>query len=213
MLPRSAPHLIAACLIAACLIGPLPAHAADEAVFPGLITVVDVAADDVLNIRDKPDISGNIIGSLAPDATGIEVTATENGWLRVNRPEQSGWINARHAAFTADIWPENGLPEDLTCSGTEPFWAFEVAGSHLRFSTPETSTEHDNLRVMAPFDGARNPRRALAADGLMALITPAAACSDGMSGMLYALDVDMLIGSGAEARYYRGCCSIAPRNR
>src|SRR5699024_6504712 len=138
-----------------------------------------------------------------PDAAGIEVTAAENGWLRVNRPEQSGWINARHAAFMPDIWPETGLPEDLICSGTEPFWAFEVTGNHLRFSTPDTSAEHGDLRVMAPFDGAENPRRALAADGLLALMTPAAACSDGMSGMLYALEVDMVIGGDTDTRYYR----------
>ena len=41
--------------------------------FPAAYAVTGVASNDVLNIRARPDAGSAIIGSLAPDATGVEV--------------------------------------------------------------------------------------------------------------------------------------------
>lgn len=188
-----------------------PGHATPppDAVFPGLIDVVDVAADDVLNIRAEPHAGAPIIGTLPPDAAGIEVIESRDGWLRVTRPETSGWVSARFARMHPGLWQADALPAGLVCHGTEPFWSLTLAGGAARFASPQSVEDYGDARVLSPFDAAENPRRAITAQGLTALITPAPAlCSDGMSDALYALDADLILGTGAGSRYLRGCCSI-----
>ena len=57
--------------------------------------LVAVAAGDRLNIRERPDASAPVIGTLAPDATGVEVVAERSGWAQVNTAERRGWVNAK----------------------------------------------------------------------------------------------------------------------
>lgn len=186
-----------------------PGHATPEAIFPGLIDVTGVAAGDVLNIRAEPGANATIIGTLAPDASGIEVVEARNGWLRVALPEASGWISGRFATMRTGLWQQDALPAGLVCHGTEPFWSLVPDKGAAQFSTPDGARRHEGLRVFGPADWAENPRRAIRADGLMALISPAPRlCSDGMSDALFGLDADVVVGEGAQARYLRGCCSI-----
>ena len=186
-----------------------PGHATPEAIFPGLIDVTGVADDDVLNIRAQPNAGAAIIGTLAPDAAGVEVVETRDNWLRVTMPEASGWINGRFATMRTGLWQQDAVPAGLVCHGTEPFWSLALDGTAAQFSTPESATRHEGLRIFGPSDWMENPRRAIRAEGLMALIAPAPAlCSDGMSDALFGLDVDVIVGSGEDARYLRGCCSL-----
>ena len=62
----------------------LPAQAQD---FPALYAVTGVAADDVLNIRSRPDAGAPIIGALAPDSTGVEVLGRSGNWALVSAGE------------------------------------------------------------------------------------------------------------------------------
>ncbi len=186
-----------------------PGHATPEAIFPGLIDVTGVAADDVLNIRAEPNAGAAILGTLAPDAAGVEVVEARDGWLRVAMPEASGWISDRFATMRTGLWQQDAVPAGLVCHGTEPFWSLTLDGGAAQFSTPESAVRHEGLRIFGPSDWMENPRRALRAEGLMALISPAPAlCSDGMSDALFGLDVDVVVGEGEAARYLRGCCSI-----
>lgn len=62
--------------------------------------VVDVAADDVLNVRVGPGVAYGIVHTLAPDATGIEITGNVAGigssiWVELLIPGGTGWANAR----------------------------------------------------------------------------------------------------------------------
>ena len=52
----------------------LPSGAAAKGL-PALHDVTGVAADDVLNVRARPDASAPVLGALTPDATGVEVVA------------------------------------------------------------------------------------------------------------------------------------------
>lgn len=195
----------------ALLVAAGPGHATPEAIYPGLIDVTGVAVDDVLNIRSQPDAGSEIIGTLAPDAMGIEVIETRDNWLRVNSDGQSGWISARYATMRQGIWAQDRLPESFACYGTEPFWSLTPDGDQMRFSTPETVTDHDAVKVLSPSDWMENPRRVVVADALTALITPAAGlCSDGMSGARFGLDIDLVVGAGSGAAYRQGCCTLAP---
>lgn len=202
-IPAFAPLALALILLAA------PGHATPEAIFPGLIDVTGVAADDVLNIRAAPNARAPILATLAPDAAGIEVVEASDGWLRVVRPEGSGWISDRFATMRTGLWQQDAVPAGLVCHGTEPFWSLVLEDGAAQFSTPESVLRHEAARVLGPYDWAENPRRALRAEGLVALISPAPRlCSDGMSDALFGLDADVILGSGEDMRYLRGCCSI-----
>lgn len=77
--------------------------------------VVGVAPDDMLNVRDRPGVSGStIIGRLAPDATNVATgdgAAQVNGgtWVEVlyaGLPGGSGWVNAHYL----EALPANAQP-------------------------------------------------------------------------------------------------------
>lgn len=61
--------------------------------------VVDVASDDVLNIRSGPGVSSPIVAEYAPDATSVlttgqgVVTPTGATWVEVSEAGALGWVN------------------------------------------------------------------------------------------------------------------------
>lgn len=92
------------------------------------------------------------------------------------------------------------LPARFRATGTEPFWGAEVAGSTLRYSTPEFP------------DGAAVPVTRSIKDGAVVfsgtidgkpieLAVSAGPCSDGMSDTIYPWSASRTIGPDIE----RGC--------
>lgn len=62
------------------------------------IVVFGVAADDVLNVRSGAGVANGIVGTLAPDATGIAHTGGEelvgtDTWWEVTHGSSTGWVN------------------------------------------------------------------------------------------------------------------------
>ncbi|MBN8631923.1 MAG: SH3 domain-containing protein [Rhodobacterales bacterium] len=183
--------------------------AAQAEIYPALHDVTGVAADDVLNIRAAPDAGSAIIGSLAPDAQGVEVVGVEGDWAVVNTSETRGYASLRFLARqSGPDW--NALQTPLTCIGTEPFWSLHIdpAKGETRFRTPE----YDAART-APITGIwpALPWSQTAAvtlpDGL-AVLAPGE-CSDGMSDQSYGISADLFFTGPARARL-SGCCSLDP---
>ncbi|MHA6326318.1 COG3650 family protein [Roseivivax sp. CAU 1753] len=175
---------------------------------PALYDVTGVAAGDVLNLRDAPSASANQIGSLAPDARDIEVTAIQSGWGRVNVDEGAGWASLAFLARVSGQWPD-GLPDAQTCFGTEPFWSLGLADGSFDFEHFDKGVQSGPITLRTRASG-RPDRFAYAgpASGRRAiLIMGRAECSDGMSDRLYGLTGDFLLGDAL----YSGCCSVAPR--
>lgn len=185
----------------------LPAHATPEYVLPTLFDVTGVAADDVLNIRERPDAKAPIIGRLAPDATRVEVVAERGGWMQVNAGERSGWVNGRYMNYRVDVWEAGRLPEGLRCLGTEPFWSLTPQGGEVVLATPEAESRMALHKVLDS-GWFRDPRRALVGDGVTAVVTPAQ-CGDGMSDRAYGLQATVILGTGASAQMLSGCCTLA----
>lgn len=183
-----------------------PALATPEYVLPTLFDVAGVAADDVLNIRERPDAKSPIIGTLAPDATHVEVVGERNGWMQVNTAERSGWVNGRYLNYRVDVWEAGKLPAGLRCLGTEPFWSLTPEGGELVLSTPEGDSRMA-LRKVLDTGWFRDPRRALVGDGVTAVIAPAQ-CSDGMSDLAYGLQATVILGAGEAAQMLTGCCRL-----
>ncbi|MDO5657535.1 MAG: SH3 domain-containing protein [Paracoccus sp. (in: a-proteobacteria)] len=202
--------MIRAATLALCLAAS-PALATQEYILPTLFDVTGVAADDVLNIRAHPNASAEIIGTLTPDATGIEVVEQRGNWGRVNTSEQSGWVSLRYLNYRTDVWAPGALPAGFTCQGTEPFWSLRAEGDTLIWDQPEGEESYSGLKTLD--DGIfRSPRRALIAGQdarrITAMVEPAL-CSDGMSDRSYGLSASVIV-EGASARdgaqLYTGCC-------
>lgn len=183
-----------------------PAHATPEYQLPGLFDVTGVAADDVLNLRARPDARATIIGSLPPDARNIEVVDEAKGWARVNAAEASGWVSMRFLSYHPDIWRDD-LPASLGCFGTEPFWSVQQSRAGLLFSTPEEQRDFAPAQVLRSANSTA-PQRAIIAGDLTLVITPGQ-CSDGMSDRAFGLQALAILG-GDVPRLLSGCCSVQP---
>lgn len=176
-------------------------------VYPALHDVTGVAADDVLNIRAEASADAPVIGTLVPDATGVEVVAVQDGWAVVNTGEGSGFAALRFLARAdAPDWPT--LEGPLTCVGTEPFWSLQIDPglAETRFQTPEDEAPR-SAPIGTSWPGLPWSQAAAIAlpDGIVVL-TPAA-CSDGMSDLSYGIAADLFLTRGDRPRL-SGCCRL-----
>lgn len=188
------------------------ATAAQAQPMPQLYDVHDVAADDALNIRAEPSAGAEIIGTLAHDAQNVEVVATNDAgtWGRVNSGEGSGWVNLRYMAERGVHIDNYNLPNDLFCTGTEPFWSASNIGGALHFDTPDAPGQDmpiwiaqdsgiaDDLRRMVHMGGNGGPATAF--------IYPAS-CNDGMSDLQFGLAISLM--TAPDAPLLSGCCTLS----
>ncbi len=59
--------------------------------------VVNVAADDVLNIRSGPSASLAIVGTIPPDGRGVRMVGSCAGqWCEINYRGTKGWVNRQY---------------------------------------------------------------------------------------------------------------------
>lgn len=201
-----------AALVLAALL--LAAQAAAAQTPPALFAVTGVGAGDKLNVRAAPDAKAEVVGTLAPDATGVEVVGRDAGgeWGRINIGETSGWVALSHLAAGPDPWAEGALPGGLRCFGTEPFWSIWPEDKALRYSPADGAGKV--LGLTAVLEGVPRPAsRALVARGKVAGITAFVSpreCSDGMSDRVFGLGIDAVLEDGGAPRLLTGCCSIAP---
>lgn len=188
----------------------LTGSALQAEVYPALHSVAGVSADDVLNVRAAPDATADIVGTLAPDATGVEVISVTDGWALVNMGEGSGYASLRFLQREAGpAWYAMDRP--MACFGTEPFWSLDIdppAGVTV-YTTPEMpGGVRETIGQHWP-GAAWAPSAALALEDGLAVLRPAA-CSDGMSDRSFGIAVDVFLTEGDRNRL-SGCCTLALR--
>ena len=178
---------------------------------PGYYRVVDVAADDTLNVREAPDAGSADIGDLPHDATGVEVIAEDNGWGRIIWEEGNGWVSMRFLE-PDDTLPRiagTDLPQGLLCGGTEPFWSVRLSGDTATYSDITGTTLAMNLldaRVASGRPGFPVALRfTTEVAGAMSIIR-AQSCGDGMSDRTYGYALSQLVRAGGDERFLDGCC-------
>ena len=178
--------------------------------WPAIHVVTGVAADDVLNIRERPEASSPIVGQLAPGAT-VEVVRPNDRqtWGLVNAGERPGWVSLRYLQRRPGQW-DGAFPEVASCFGTEPFWNLLREGDALTFTTPDTSEKY----TITARSGAENRRDSFhmiaeGAGGPTVALLQTEACSDGMSDREFGISIQLLLDLGAEARQLSGCCTLA----
>lgn len=186
---------------------------------PALHDVTGVAGTDVLNLRAAPDAGAELLGSLAPNARGVEVTALspDGKWGQVNLAETSGWAAMRFLARQpGPDW--TALQTPMRCSGTEPFWGLDFNATEANMTLREMDAEALPLWItwVAPAAG-QTGTVGIALEGPartgFATLT-ARICSDGMSDRQYGLSLTLFLNgvgaSTAEASGLSGCCALVP---
>jgi uncharacterized membrane protein len=205
-------QLIRAILL--CLVLQVSMVSAQE--LPAFHAVTGVATDDVLNLRAAPDATATVIGTLAPDATGIEVVDVQGDWAEVSAGEITGFANLRY--LRREDGPDwNLLQTPLACVGTEPFWSLEIdpAAGETRYQTPEdTAPQIAELTEVWPGVQPWAPSAAVGLPTGLAVLQPLI-CSDGMSDRSYGIVIDVFLngaGDGVEGASGRtrlsGCCRL-----
>lgn len=192
-----------------------PARATQDQ-WPATFDVVDVAADDVLNVRAAPSATAPIIGMLAHDATGVEVIRPNDrqSWGLVNMGESTGWVSLRFLARAPGQWLGQ-FPYIRNCFGTEPFWSLAISASgDVDYATPEGGQPGAIIGTF-PAEGRRDTHAMSIRldDGPLqdALgIVRLASCNDGMSDREFGIALDLVLGSTGGERLLTGCCSLAP---
>ena len=198
-------------LIPALILALLPGLAAAE---PTYHRVTGVAPDDTLNVRAAPSADSADVGDLAHDQRGIEVSGLDptGKWARIVWQESNGWIATRF--LTSDPVPRlgaSGVPQGLTCGGTEPFWALDLTSSTVRYSDAMAADYDMALTGVSVAEGRLGSPAVVGFSGPFAsgdAILAPDICSDGMSDRDYPWRIDLLLSSGGTRRFVSGCCRL-----
>lgn len=179
---------------------------------PAFYNVVGVAQNDVLNVREAPDLSSRILSTLAHDTTGLEVVAynLDGTWVQINIDEQTGWISTQFLTRQPGQ-PDDALPRPLSCFGTEPFWGLTIPQDG-----PAELTRMDSEPVLIdtldPVTSAnQTDRYAVFGQGserVFTFIFHRDQCSDQMSDRAYGMSVDVFMTEDSGVSYVTGCCNL-----
>jgi len=180
---------------------------AEFQLFPIVYEVVGVASDDVLNVRAEPNASAYDLGDLAPGQQ-TEVTAfDETGkWARVLWQGEDGWVARRFLQIVDQYGDDfSGMPVNLNCGGTEPFWNAEIYPK-AEFSITKMGGETSWMPIEGSIMSSNmyHPNYAFETPRFTGFIRRAE-CSDGMSDVTCGWALDLL--EKGEKRLWSGCCS------
>jgi uncharacterized membrane protein len=183
--------------------------------YPALYDVAGIAADDVLQMRSAPDAGADSVGSLAANATGVEVVGlSEDGmWVELSRDEAAGWVAVKF------LVPQDGgawfdLNTPIYCLGTEPFWRIDI-DPLAKMGTYNALDGVDQPLVIGAMwsnQGAWATTAAVRFDDQNAMaVMHGEACSDGMSERAYGISIDLVVTEAEAGNIaWSGCCSITP---
>lgn len=181
--------------------------------WPALYDVIDVSEDDVLNIRGAPSAGADIVGTLAPDARGVEVLGVNRAesWGRVSTAEGVGWVSMAFLARRPGQWTGDP-PVAMACAGTEPFWTFEINDAEATFESMGALPLDFSRTVAASSRNRIDAHVRVFENDLGGLVANLrnATCSDGMSDREYGWAVDLLVvvAGTDNAQMFSGCCSL-----
>lgn len=192
-------------LAVALIVAAFPIGAQD---YPALHDVVDVASDDVLNVRAGPSANTDILAAFSHNSTNIEVLYTnETGrWGRVNAGDQAGWTSMRYLARVPGQNPSL-FPNRLWCAGTEPFWSMRLQDAVFTYAAPDTPQTDE------PVDWTgQSSNIGAAAYGFSTPSTTGTvargSCSDGMSDRDYGFILHAVRFGYDGPGMLSGCCTL-----
>jgi uncharacterized membrane protein len=192
----------------------LQSHAQEIEAAPALYDVTGVVADDVLNVRERPDAGSPIVGTLRPDAARVEVIGVVPGgrWGLVNVEEMAGWVSMRFMSPSEVAMSEP--PVGLTCSGTEPFWSVSFQSGttwsvdlvYMGIGDAPIAMSGWSAPAINRINGAYGFSGLGGVTRASGIIDPGL-CEDGMSLRAFGYGINMMI-DGTERMVLNGCCSL-----
>lgn len=205
---------ISICLWLAMMLAPVAGWAQTGTPDPAMrYRVIDVAADDQLQVRERPGVEAGVLGALAPHADNLVITGSVmdvggSQWWEIVFVEgylSRGWVNGRFLAAVDGEERDGDYP--LLCAGTEPFWSLEIGNGQATYSDPEL----ERLAMSAsPWRMASGMTGRFAVQleheaqlGYAGIWREAAACSDGMSDTRYPFGTILIRPDG---EVLGGCC-------
>jgi len=178
---------------------------------PEIFAVTNVAANDTLNVRAAASASSEDIGDLYPSQRIEVVSLSPDGkWGEIIWGESNGWIAMRFLArqHRATL-PDSGLPLNLICSGTEPFWSAELTrAGELVFTDYAASAPTPNRNQITLSSRSLNLAGSSYAfvAGSFSGILSRGACSDGMSDVDFGWSLGLIQQNGLQIELRNGCC-------
>lgn len=171
--------------------------------------VSGVEADDVLNIREGPGASFQIVGEFDPSEALVEVLAVSQNerWALVNVVEGVGWtsMNYLRPIFPPTYRPTN-VPIALKCNGSNLVnWSAFLGDRGVFFSVLGLETENFLINETRTY---RNPDTVTLIKNsdkeiVFDVLRSAPLCAN-EAGNLFPWSVDIYIGSDQ----FNGCCSL-----
>ena len=129
---------VARTALAAVLLMALASLAVATADGPDYFMVRDVAADDVLNIRQEPDAGSQKVGEIPPDGDGIKNLGCEGGlsyaeWQEASQAEREAAERRRWCRIAYD-GVEGWVAARFLAEGSEPVSASATAGEPVTWT-------------------------------------------------------------------------------
>lgn len=133
---------------------------------PTLYKVIDVASNDVLNVRGGPGVDNPITGALAHDATRVQVTGEgelvgSSRWVPIVTTDTVGWVNSVYLAemSSAEVFCSNaeaaGLLEQVLTAVEEQNGELLAAIAHpdgisigMSWWNPQINIAQDELKTL-----------------------------------------------------------------
>lgn len=97
------------------------------------LRVVNVAANDRLNLRVEPRGHSTIIATLAYDETNMVKLDNKGDWIKVSSGGLQGWVYGKYVAPDAGHTIANAFGRELSCFGGEPHWSLSTMGEIITY--------------------------------------------------------------------------------
>ncbi len=191
------------------------ANAQISGVSPSYFEVSGVAANDVLNIRQRPDANSEIVGSFTPGEKLVEVVLRNGNWGYVMTGEQMGWVSTKFLTpIEVPRIGQSSIPVGLKCLGNEPFWDITLDENSVSLSNMGEEDQAFNIVTAGGYLARGGWDGFIVASGQQSMMTVVLStgvqCSDGMSDRDYGWRADMLITDNSGTQGKTGCCTLQP---
>ena len=178
----------------------------------GYEKVINVSAEDALNMRAAPGSDTPILAKLAP-GTIILRLGKHQGWVRVMHQGQTGWVYGKYLGKTD---PPELVDADLiglVCTGTEPHWKLTADSSRVSYGMYGEKRDYVLDSAVTPalnyqglwYVSAYSPGSAENdySSHISMTIQSDSQCSDDMSETRYDFSIILF---NADHQLLKGCC-------
>lgn len=177
-------------------------------VLPAVFSVINVAANDVLWVRNAPDAASAPVTNLQPNAPVSVLEFINNGWAKVTIGQNVGYVKASYLTAGGGVTTSTGMQLGLNCNGAEPFWNLQIAADRtMTFRGMGESPQVSSLQSASPAPSGTYPFQ-FTDSGQLSGTLSAQICSDGMSDITYPWKILLNAPMSSSMLALSGCCTL-----